>query len=175
MLHDQGKESEDHPASDSVKIFYVSRTHSQLTQFADEVRRLRFSIPEERKSMLEGDIEDAFAGNIKYLTLGSRKNLCINPKVTRLSSNTAINEKCLDLQSASTPAEGKCPFAPSKDNEALISQFEDHAMADIRDIEDLGNLGKKIGICPYYASRSVIKLSEVCVLPSSAINFEKCD
>lgn len=35
---------------------------------------------------------------LKHLTLGSRKNLCINPKVSKLGSATAINEKCLDLQ-----------------------------------------------------------------------------
>lgn len=35
---------------------------------------------------------------LKHLTIGSRKNLCINPKVAKLGSATAINERCLDLQ-----------------------------------------------------------------------------
>ena len=161
MLQDQGKESNDLIAPGCVKIFYASRTHSQLTQFADEIRRVRPSTPEEGKIKLGENNQNSSAGNVKYLTLGSRKNLCIYPKVAKLSSNTAINEKCLDIQSANTPKEARCPFVPSKENDALVERFGDHVMADVRDIEDLGNLGKKIGICPYYASRSVIKSSEV--------------
>lgn len=37
----------------------------------------------------------------------------------------------------------------------------------IRDIEDLGTLGKKIGVCPYYATRSAIRPSEVSSLSVS--------
>ncbi len=123
---------------------------------------------------------------MKHLSLGSRKNLCINAKVSALSSNTAINERCLDLQQPGehyirlvfssrihgasddrhhrlgTPAAKKCPYLPIKDNEAQVHSFRDHALARIRDIEELGNLGKKLAICPYYASRSAIKPSEVC-------------
>ena len=40
-------------------------------------------------------------------------------------------------------------------------EFRDHALAGIRDIEDLAKLGKKMGVCPYYASRAAIKPSEV--------------
>ena len=166
MLDNQGKEGEELVVPGSVKIFYSSRTHSQLTQFADELRRVSFPTSENKAIRNE---QDEFVEPIKYLTLGSRKNLCINPKVLNLSSNAAVNEKCLDLQSAKTPAEHKCPFFPSKESEALVDQFGDHAMAVIRDIEDLGHLGKKIGICPYYASRSAIKSSEVSVSQPSTI------
>ena len=57
--------------------------------------------------------------------------------------------------------EHKCCFLPTKDNEPLVNDFRDHALAQIRDIEDLGKLGKKLGVCPYYASRATIKPSEV--------------
>ena len=50
---------------------------------------------------------------------------------------------------------------PNKENEALVNEFRDHALAKIRDIEDLGALGKRIGICPYYASRPATKHCEV--------------
>lgn len=33
--------------------------------------------------------------------------------------------------------------------------------AEIRDIEDLAELGKKMAVCPYYASRQAIKPTEV--------------
>jgi len=108
----------------------------------------------------ETDIED-----LKHLTLGSRKNLCINPKVNKLNSQTAINERCSELQQSSTAQEHKCTFLPNKDNQSLVNTFRDHALANIRDIEDMGALGKEIGICPYYASRAAIKPAEIVTLP----------
>ena len=43
-----------------------------------------------------------------------------------------------------------------------MTDFRDHALATIRDIEGLAKLGKSLGMCPYYATRSAIKPSEVC-------------
>ncbi|CAG8242016.1 unnamed protein product [Penicillium salamii] len=151
---------------EEVKIFFCSRTHSQLSQFAGELRRVAFpsSIPDE----LEPDGKDGLAvleERVKHLSLGSRKNLCINPQVRTLENNTAINEKCLDLQQAGVAADKKCKFIPSKDDEALALEFRDHALATVKDIEDIGQVGKKLGICPYYASRPVIKHSEIVTLP----------
>ena len=108
----------------------------------------------------EPEIED-----IRHLTLGSRKNLCINPAVHKLNSVAAINERCLELQQAGAAQEHKCPFLPNKDNQPLVNTFRDHALASLRDIEDMGALGKEIGICPYYASRSAIKPAEIVTLP----------
>jgi len=34
---------------------------------------------------------------MKCVSLGSRKNLCINPKVRNLSSLNRMNDKCLDM------------------------------------------------------------------------------
>lgn len=102
------------------------------------------------------------AEELKHLTLGSRKNLCINPKVAKPGASvTIINERCLELQQPSTSKDKRCPYLPNKDNEILVNDFRDHALAKIRDIEDFGKLGKRIGICPYYASRAAVKPAEV--------------
>ena len=148
--------------TDHVKIFFCSRTHSQLAQFVQELRRV--DLPEvswavEKDTSKEVGPEDKVV--VKHLPLGSRKNLCINPKVSRLGSAPAINERCLELQQPDTSKDHKCPFIPNKENETLVNDFRDHTLARIRDIEDLGKLGKKIGICPYYASRATIRPSEV--------------
>lgn len=147
----------------TVKIFYCSRTHSQLSQFAGELRRVTFpsSIPLDTDKGDEDDGLSKLEEAVKHLSLGSRKNLCINPKVRALENSTAINERCLDLQQSGVAADKKCSFLPSKDDDALLLQFRDHALATVKDIEDIGKVGKEIGICPYYASRSVIKHSEV--------------
>ncbi|KAL2816830.1 helicase C-terminal domain-containing protein [Aspergillus cavernicola] len=151
--------------ADEIKIFYCSRTHSQLTQFAHELRRvtLSSSVPEDLKQGLTG--EDELGERIKHLSLGSRKNLCINPRVAALGNPTAINERCLELQQPSTAADQRCSFLPSKEDELKVSSFRDHALATVKDIEDLGKVGKKIGICPYYASRPVVNHSEIVTLP----------
>ena len=155
-------ENEDLLPTDELKVFYCSRTHSQLTQFVQEVRRVDLPV----SSWTIGQ-DDPRADNsdeklvVKHVPLGSRKNLCINPKVSKLGSALAINERCLELQQSGTPRDHKCRFVPNKENETLVNDFRDHTLAKIRDIEDLGSLGKKIGICPYYASRATIKPSEV--------------
>ncbi|KAJ1404499.1 hypothetical protein B484DRAFT_457302 [Ochromonadaceae sp. CCMP2298] len=86
------------------QIFYASRTHSQIAQFVAEVRKTGHSV--------------------RCVTLGSRKNLCANPAVSRLGSEQRITEACLDLQkrgnaskstattSTSTPAYGTAKNHP---------------------------------------------------------------
>ncbi|KAH0609297.1 uncharacterized protein H6S33_012783 [Morchella sextelata] len=153
---------EDLEVPDEIKIFYCSRTHSQLTQFVNELRRVKFppSFAQEDTKAIKLEEEE----EIKHIPLGSRKNLCINSKVTKLSNPTAINERCLELQRSGTQ-ESRCQFLPEKDDKVLIRDFRDHTLAKIRDIEELASLGKKMGICPYYASRPTIKSSEIVTLP----------
>ncbi|RAH48401.1 DNA helicase [Aspergillus brunneoviolaceus CBS 621.78] len=150
----------DSDQDDEIKIFFCSRTHSQLSQFAGELRRIAMpsSIPED---MIPSYGSKALEERIRHLSLGSRKNLCINTRVSSLENPTAINERCLELQQPGVATEHKCPYLPAKEDETRAIRFRDHALATVKDIEDLGNVGKEIGICPYYASRSVIKHSEV--------------
>ena len=81
--------------------------------------------------------------------------------MAKLSSTTAINERCLELQKSGTPDEKRCEFLPNQDDKVQVRDFRDHALATIRDIEDLAKLGTKMGICPYYAARAAIRPSEV--------------
>lgn len=151
---------------DELKVFFCSRTHSQLSQLVGELQRVNLpsGLPPEPEVTATGNSENALE-DLKQLSLGSRKNLCINPKVSKLGDQTAINERCIELQQPSTPTEHKCPFLPSKENEDLVLDFRDHALARIRDIEDLASVGAKLGVCPYYASRSAIAAAEMVTLP----------
>jgi chromosome transmission fidelity protein 1 len=98
---------------------------------------------------------------IKHLTLGSRKQLCINPKVSSLGNATAINERCMELQQSGVAANKKCSFLPTKESEDLLSDFRDRVLSTVQDIEDIGQIGKQLAICPYYAARTAINQSEV--------------
>lgn len=153
-------QSEDLEAEDELKIYFCSRTHSQLSQFVSELRRLNLpaAIPAVQEEIKK---KPSLSEELKHLSLGSRKSLCINAKVSNLKSMTAVNERCLELQDAKTPKDKKCPFVPNKENEGSVLDFQHHALAKIRDIEDLGALGKKLGVCPYYATRPAVKPSEV--------------
>ena len=155
------KEEDAGDVPDETKIFFCSRTHSQLTQFSSELRRVKMPPAITPDVITDLGNEALLAEDVKHITLGSRKNLCINPKVNKLRSPTAINERCMELQQSRTSSDCKCSFLPNKENEALVNEFRDHALAKIRDIEDLGALGKRIGICPYYASRPATKHCEV--------------
>ena len=157
----QSSAGDDQLPTDELKIYYCSRTHSQITQFIHEVRRV--DLPPAPWT-IESDNSSVDLVNkqvVKHLPLGSRRNLCVNSSVVRLGSAAAINERCLELQQSDTSKDRKCQFLPRQENEALVNDFRDHALAKIRDIEDLGMLGKKIGICPYYASRAAIIPAEV--------------
>ncbi|KAL9606008.1 MAG: hypothetical protein Q9179_000796 [Wetmoreana sp. 5 TL-2023] len=151
---------------DELKVFFCSRTHSQLTQFVNELRRVKIVRAAWLETEKDSPPENEPQHNVvKHLPLGSRRNLCINPEVVSAGSTAAINERCLDLQQPSTPQEQKCPFLPNKENQALVNEFRDNTLARVRDIEDLATLGKQIGICPYYSARTSIKPSEVVTLP----------
>ncbi|KAL8760551.1 MAG: hypothetical protein Q9184_003278 [Pyrenodesmia sp. 2 TL-2023] len=151
---------------DELKVFFCSRTHSQLSQFVNELRKVWLpSTPwfsHETNSLSTGGQQQQV---VKHLPLGSRKNLCINTKVAMAGSTTAINERCLELQQPSISQEKKCTFLPKKESEALVNDFRDHTFARIRDIEDLGALGKRMGTCPYYSARASIRPSEIVTLP----------
>ena len=156
-------QKDDSEPEDELKIFFCSRTHSQLTQFIGELRRLRLPPaipPEAETTVVERDDKD-LTEELKHLTLGSRKNLCINPKVAALKHPTAINERCLELQDSKTPSDRKCAFVPNKQNEAAVLDFQHYALSKVRDIEDLGAIGRKLGVCSYYSARPTVKPSEV--------------
>ena len=147
--------------ADEVKIYYCSRTHSQLTQFVQELRRVKLPAPSWMSEAFEDSGQRMDNLRIKHVPLASRKNLCINDKVLALGSVSAINERCLELQDPKTSKNNKCPFLPKKDSAPLLEDFKGHTLAKIQDLEEVGLLGRRMGICPYYASRSATKTSEV--------------
>ena len=159
----QGKpiEPEVEEPVEETKVIFCSRTHSQLTQFVNELRRVKMP----SSAPAEDDETEERQELVRHLPLGSRKNLCINDKVARLQSTNAINERCLELQKPGTAKQKKCPHYPNKETREIASTFQDRAISKIRDIEDIAQLGREMKICPYYASRGAIAPSEVLTLP----------
>lgn len=96
-----------------VKIIYCSRTHSQISQFIREINK------------------SAFGEHVRVVSLGSRKNLCINPAVTSLRSDLRMTDKCLDMlqgakgkKSTSKKKPAKCPYYEKE----LLHHYKDYAL-----------------------------------------------
>lgn len=64
---------------DRQKIIIASRTHSQLSQLVAELKKT------------------GYAANAKVISLGSRRQMCINSEVQSLRSAQRMNDKCKDL------------------------------------------------------------------------------
>ncbi|VEU21768.1 DEKNAAC102243 [Brettanomyces naardenensis] len=140
-----------------IKIYFASRTHSQLTQFCSQLRMTEFP------SSIEGVHE-----KIKYLPLGSRKQLCINEEVVKLKDTQQINERCIELQKRDKGTTGSCPYMPnlnSSQDVELVDQFRDMSYSSVQDIEDLDNIGNDLKICPYYSTRQGVPVAEIISLP----------
>lgn len=133
-----------------VKIFYSSRTHSQLSQFSSQLSGLSFP-----------SSFDDISERIKYLPLGSRKQYCINDKI-RNKSVQEINDACVEMQRDSSKS---CQFFPAQNTQQLVKLFTDLTFTEIHDIEDLVSIGDRVKICPYYSVRSGIDASEIISLP----------
>ncbi|XP_065685204.1 ATP-dependent DNA helicase DDX11 isoform X1 [Hydra vulgaris] len=142
-----------------TKIFYCSRTHSQLSQFVHEVQK------------------SPYANRVKLVVLGSRQNYCINEKVNQQKNVYQINEKCLDLQKKkkerkkdiNQPKKKRkkeetsngCPYYSSK----KVHDFKDYVTMEVQDIEQIVKLGKDLNTCPYYGTRHTIPKAQLVVLP----------
>ncbi|KAJ7323127.1 DEAD H (Asp-Glu-Ala-Asp His) box helicase 11 [Desmophyllum pertusum] len=149
------KEKDEEPHC--LKIFYCSRTHSQLAQFVREVQKSPFN------------------DSTRVVSLGSRQNLCINEDVKSLKSISKINDRCLELQKKdkdkkkpngeNAPKKKKlakgCPFYTYQQ----LQKFRNHVLVDIKDIEQLVSVGEELHACPYYGTRLAIPPAQLVVLP----------
>lgn len=87
-----------------VKIIYCSRTHSQISQFIREIQNT------------------VFKDRLRVVSLGSRKNLCVNENVRSLGSDLGMTDKCLDMLKGNT--KDKCPYY----ERSLLGRYKDYAL-----------------------------------------------
>nr|XP_054488177.1 ATP-dependent DNA helicase DDX11 [Agelaius phoeniceus] len=147
-----------------TKIYYCSRTHSQLSQFVHEVQK------------------SPFGKDTRLVSLGSRQNLCVNEEVRRLGALQLINDRCMDMQKnkhekkSNEENEGKkrrvsrtvCPFYSFEQMQFL----RDEVLVEVKDIEQLVSLGRETKACPYYGSRFAIPAAQLVVLPYQMLLHE---
>ncbi|KIJ54966.1 hypothetical protein M422DRAFT_241049 [Sphaerobolus stellatus SS14] len=127
-----------------TKIYYASRTHSQLAQLKSELIKTTHKA--------------------RIVPLGSRRNLCINEELrAKGDSATALDEGCRELMNEK---KGKrCPHLPPPEEEGRMLDFRDHVLASPKDVEDLVTIGKELNTCPYFGSRRAIPQAQLVTLP----------
>jgi regulator of telomere elongation helicase 1 len=136
-------------------IIYASRTHSQLSQVVRELRNTRY--------------------RPKHAVLGSREQMCVNPKVKKpdgSSKSSDINHDCSCLAK-----EQRCKFknklegfkAPSNESS---SQSAWHGTQPVMDMEDLVSMGKTHNVCPFYYTRNQVEDAELVLVPYNYL-FDK--
>ncbi|TKR64058.1 hypothetical protein L596_024654 [Steinernema carpocapsae] len=154
-----------------TKIFYASRTHSQLEQLLEEIRKTSF--------------------NPRVVQLASRQALCVNEDVRSLKNLNLMNERCMEMRKSSNASKAqktdaevvptrsnrkkalcKCEYAKSDAIEDLADKIlaADDSMTNI---EKLASAGRGITACSYYATRKALGLCEIVLLPYPILLHEK--
>lgn len=130
--------AKDNTAWGMPKIIYSSRTHSQLTQAMQELKRSSYR-------------------HVKASVLGSRDQMCIHPEVSKETNNMNKVHLCqLKVKSRT------CHFYNN-----VESKKDDRSVKgdEILDIEDLVTVGKKLKCCPYYLSKELKQDADIIFMP----------
>lgn len=119
------------------KIIYASRTHSQISQAIQELKRTAYN-------------------HMKSAVIGSRDQLCIHPDLEKESNANKI-QLCKLKVSARV-----CHFHNRLDGQKDNPEFK---QAQVLDIEDIVRIGKKLKCCPYYASKELMEDADIIFMP----------
>lgn len=141
------KKVEDIKPPSDLKIIYISRTHTQLDQFVNEIKRTTWN------------------NDIKVIRLGSRAQLCVNPEIAELKSRGLIDMKCKELIDQDNTS--ICPYYRAQ------GILKKHALEKVCDIEDLVTYGRAHKSCAYFGTHSAIPQAEVILAPYTLVLHKK--
>nr|GMC77545.1 regulator of telomere elongation helicase 1 homolog isoform X2 [Ipomoea batatas] len=120
-------------------IVYASRTHSQIKQVINELKRTNY--------------------RPKMVVLGSREQLCIHEEVSLLRGRTQTNA-CHLLCKKRTKR-----YCAHFSRVAEFVKGNPNLGDEPIDIEDLVNIGRSSSTCPYYISRDLHKSVDILFAP----------
>ncbi|KAI0703917.1 DNA repair helicase [Earliella scabrosa] len=156
-----------------TKIYYASRTHSQLSQVLLELKKLNIALnvavpstdmlpasddprPGGKRTAssidLHVDPPDGEGSGPRAVSLGSRKQLCIHERLRARAGD--IDEAC--RQMLGEKGKKRCPHLPTVDEETMMLDLRDQILATPKDIEELFRAGQAADTCPYFGARRAI-------------------
>lgn len=163
----------------ATKVIFATRTHSQLAQFVSELEKTTFSPPslaEAASKVSSGDSLWSEHGTIlkseipfSVIVFGSRRQMCVNDEVRKLSSGIAIADRCRELVEGSESKKesgkrgrqtGRCVFHDEERENVLKEQL----LIGSHDIEDVAKMGRTLGACPYFATRFALSEEHVDII-----------
>lgn len=144
------------------KIIYASRTHSQLSQAMQELKRTTYK-------------------HVKVTVLGSRDQLCINPEVSKETSSFNKIQMCHAKVKNKT-----CYYYNNVESRYVWNRsiYRSHVIylrelmtlkyyrkeeaifkQEILDIEDLIKAGQKMKCCPYFLTKELKQNADIIFMP----------
>ncbi|KAF1326665.1 Fanconi anemia group j, partial [Globisporangium splendens] len=130
------------------KIFFCSRTHSQLSQVVDELKNCPVSY------MQNPDATNPFTSELKMCVLGSKSHFCINKKANKDPGE--VDDKCRQLLDVNA-----CTYASKRRNTNDLRRLA----PPVWDIEDLVALGKRHRECAFFHARDVLVDANIVFCP----------
>ncbi|KAG7383385.1 Fanconi anemia group J protein [Phytophthora pseudosyringae] len=137
------------------KIYFCSRTHSQLTQAVNELK----GCPESYMSAIPGSTE------LKSVVLAAKRMLCVNENVNK--EPMFVNEMCQELRiekerrrvAGDGEEEGGCKY-----NQTSFGRLRSQA-PHVWDIEDITKLASTCEECAYFFSKSELETAHIVFCP----------
>ncbi|KAM6948655.1 Fanconi anemia group J protein [Aplochiton taeniatus] len=124
------------------KIFFGTRTHKQISQITNELKRSYYS-------------------SVPMTILSSRDHSCVHPDVIPLSNR---NERCKELLEAKNGV--SCRYYHGVHRMRNQNKLQrDLGLHQAWDIEDLVQLGGRLRACSYYAARELMQDAGIVFCP----------
>ncbi|GAB0096775.1 Regulator of telomere elongation helicase 1 homolog [Sergentomyia squamirostris] len=124
------------------RLIYASRTHTQISQAMQELKRSGYS-------------------HVKAVVLGSRNQMCIHPDISKETNLSAQINLCKHAVKRK-----QCTFY---NNVERRKDHEEFSRNGVMDIEDLVTAGQKLHTCPYFVSKELYKHADVIFMPYNYI------
>lgn len=125
-----------------VKIMYLSRTHTQLTQVVKELK----NCPSDLLGGLDGK-------GLKTCVLASREQYCINDDVVN-NRACSRDQQCSDL----VESQDCSYYRGAKD-------LAEQTIRTVMDVEDLCTTGKAYHQCSYYGAKFRMGMADIVFMP----------
>ncbi|XP_060973605.1 regulator of telomere elongation helicase 1 homolog isoform X3 [Cannabis sativa] len=165
-------------SSNLPTIIYTSRTHSQIRQVIKELKRSSYrhrlwtqfmdNLLELNHAKLAEHLDWC---RPKMVVLGSREQLCIHEQVSSLHGKAQSNACQMLRRNRQRREEHEKQENQGRPRCAHYLHVADYLKSNPHlgdepiDIEDLVNIGKSFGPCPYYMSREIHKVVDILFAP----------